>query len=120
MRAVEKPGGKSAYAFRELVIAKDNYDLMRVDFYGKSSGKLIKTLTAYDYRSSEVKGDTRRPRRAVMRESGKEAWSDFTLIEGRLGEKIPDDIFTPQRIESWTDAEVEEFIFRYGITVKAD
>lgn len=117
VRAVEKPGGGSAYAYRDLVIAKDTFDLMRVDFFDKSSRKLVKTLTAYDYRSAEVKGVTRRPRNAVMQAVGKERWSDFTVVEGRVGEKLPEDLFTPRRVETWTDWEVEEFIFRFGITV---
>jgi hypothetical protein len=117
VRATENPGGSSAYAYRELVIAKDTFDLMRVDFFDKNKRKLTKTLTAYDYRSSAVKGATRRPRSAVMQVIGKEQWTDFTVIEGRVGEKLPDDLFTPQRIETWTEPDVEEFIFRFGITV---
>ncbi|HZN02061.1 MAG TPA: outer membrane lipoprotein-sorting protein [Candidatus Polarisedimenticolia bacterium] len=117
VRAREKSGGVSAYAWRDLLISRDAFDLLRVDFYGKG-GKLTKSLNAFEYRSAQVKGETRRPRRAVMRAVGSDAWTDFTVVEGRIGLQLPEDLFTARRQETWTPAEVEEFIFRFGMLVR--
>ncbi|HYV19841.1 MAG TPA: outer membrane lipoprotein-sorting protein [Verrucomicrobiae bacterium] len=116
VRAREKAEGSSAYGWRDLLIGRDTSDLLRVDFY-RRDGRLAKSLNAFDYRSAEVKGETRRPRRAVMRAVSGDAWTDFTVIEGRVGETIPDELFTARRQETWTPAQVEEFIFRLGMVV---
>jgi len=116
VRAREKPGSPSAYAWRDLLIARDTFDLLRIEFQGRD-GRLTKTLNAYEYRSAAVHGETRRPRRVVMRAVNSDAWTDFTVIEGRVGQTVPEDLFTPRRQESWKPADVEEFIFQFGITV---
>ncbi len=116
VRAREREGGQRTYAHRDLLIAKDTYDLLRIDFYDPGK-KLIKTLSALDYRSAQVKGQTRRPRQAIMRTVGRDVFTDFTVVEGRIGETFPDEMFTPKFLESWKPADVSEFIFRYGITV---
>jgi hypothetical protein len=73
----------------------------------------------YEYGSPQVKGETTRPRRAVMVKPGDDTWTDFVVIESRLNKDIPPEIFTTKRIESWKPEEVNEFIFQFGITVLA-
>ncbi len=119
VRAVENEGPKDRlYAYRELLIDKEKLQLVRVLFYA-ADGKLVKTFMPYEYGSSEVKGETTRPRRAVMVRPGDAAQTEFRVVESRLNRDIPPEIFTTTRIESWKPEEVEEFIFQFGITVLA-
>ena len=117
VRATETnaPAGQ-VYAYRELVIDKDKLQLMRVTFHA-AGGKLVKTFMPYEYGSPQVKGETTRPRRAVMVRAGVDEWTEFLVVESRLNRNIPREIFTNKRLESWKPEEVEEFIFQFGITV---
>ncbi len=109
----------SGYAYRDLFIAKAKSRVLKVDFYGDGDEK-IKTFTAYEYESPDIKGKTVRPRRAVMHNDGAKTSTIFTVIEGRINEEIDPSIVTPEGIESWTEEEVDEFIFDYGFEVFAD
>jgi hypothetical protein len=115
IRAFEKDGDGSAYAYRDISIAKDTFHLIRVLFYDRDA-KLVKTLVAYDYDTSGER-KSNRPRRAVMTASGLGTWTDFLLVEGRMGKEFPPNLFTTERIESWTSSDVEAFIFDLGVTV---
>lgn len=117
VRAVEtKKEKSSAYAYRDLFIEKGSFNLRKVAFYdGKES--LVKLLTATGYDSKEVKGKTTRPRTAVMQSVESKSKTTFTVIEGRVDEKIDAELFTPKKLENWPLLDVEEFIFDLGMSI---
>jgi hypothetical protein len=117
VRAVEtQSSADRLYGYRDLLIDKEKLQLVRITFHA-ANGKLIKTFMPYDYGSTQVKGQTTRPHRAVMVRAGVDEWTEFLVVEGRLNKDIPPEIFTIQKIESWKPQEVDEFIFQFGITV---
>ncbi|MCI0541377.1 MAG: outer membrane lipoprotein-sorting protein [Verrucomicrobiales bacterium] len=116
VRALENEDGNNRRGYRELLIDKEKFQLVRITFHA-SDGKLIKTFMPYEYGSPQVKGETTRPRRAVMVKPGEDTWTDFVVVESRLNKDIPLEIFTTKQIESWKPDEVTEFIFKLGITV---
>jgi hypothetical protein len=120
VRAVEtKKEKESAYAFRDLFIEKGNYNLRKVAFYnGKES--LVKLLTATGYDSKEVKGRTTRPQKAVMESVETKTRTTFTVIEGRVDQKIDAELFTPKKLENWPLLDVEEFIFDLGMSIEVN
>jgi hypothetical protein len=105
-----------AYAYRELLIDQEKLQLLRVTFHA-AGGQLVKTFMPHEYDSPLVKGQTTRPRRAVMAGTSADAWTEFLVVEGRLNQAIPAEIFTTKRLESWKPEEVTAFIFQVGITV---
>ncbi len=120
IQAIEsRKDGGSAYAYRVLFIDREKHHLRKVDFYGKNE-RLVKTLMASEFGSPEVKGQTTRPRRALMTNHESGSSTEFIVIEGRLNEKFDPALFTPDKLEKWTPEEVEEFIFNLGLTVTAE
>jgi len=118
IRASDKVASRSAYGWRELAIDKETYDLLRITYYDPQ-GILVKSLNALSYRPMANKGTARRPTQAVMRMTGREEWTDFTVIEERVGEALPPEIFTPGSIERWTTADIEAIIGGINVEVKA-
>ncbi len=106
----------NTYQYRNMYIEKEEYDLLKIDYYGQSD-ELLKTFSAFDYHSPQIKGITTRPRRAVMENKSKNSITVFTVIEGRIDQEIPDNLFTPKKITTWTADEVEEFIYDNGFVV---
>ena len=104
------------YHSRNMYIAKGEYDLLKIDYFGQTD-ELIKTFSAFDYHSPQIKGITTRPRRAVMENKSKNSITIFTVIEGRIDQEISDNLFTPKKIAAWTADEVDEFIYDYGFVV---
>lgn len=120
VRAVEaRREGGSAYAYRDLFIDKEGHHLRKVDFYAKNE-RLVKTLAASEFGSTEVKGQTTRPRRALMTNHQTGSTTEFVVVEGRVNEKFDPALFAPERLERWAPEEVEEFIFNLGLTVTAE
>lgn len=120
VRAIEaRVDGGSAYAYRDLFIDKDEHHLRKVDFYGKNE-RLVKTLAASEFGSPEVKGQTTRPRRALMTNHQTGSTTEFVVVEGRVNEKFDPALFTPEKLEKWAPDEVEEFIFSLGLTITAE
>lgn len=120
VRAIEsRKDGGSAYAYRVLFIDRETHHLRKVDFYGKNE-RPVKTLMASEFGSPEVKGQTTRPRRALMTNHESGSTTEFIVVEGRLNEKFDPALFTPDKLEKWSPEEVEEFIFNLGLTVTAE
>ncbi len=105
------------YLYRNLYIDKVDFEMLQIDYYGPGK-ELVKTFNAFDYHSSKIKGKTTRPRRAVMEDKKNNSVTVFTVIEGRVNEKISNELFTPEKIENWTADEVDEFIYDYGFVVR--
>lgn len=116
VRAYEKESENAIYAYRDLYVTKDSFDLIQIDYYDLNE-IMIKNFFAVDYRSDEVKGQTTRPRKAIMADRKTESTTTFTVIESRLNEPMPVEMFTPGFVEAWTPAEVDEFIFKLGFSV---
>ncbi len=119
VRAVEKEAANRAYKYRDLYIDKQSYDLIRADYFDMKD-RLTKVLFMFDYQSPMVKGTTKRPQRAVMENRLRNTTTVFTVLESRIDQAIEADIFTPITIENWTDEEIEEFIFSYGLTLETE
>ncbi len=120
VRAAESgKAGASAYQHRDLFIDQEHLLLRKVDFYGRN-GRLIKTLTATDYDSPRLRGQTTRPGQAVMTNHQTGSTTRFYVVEGRMNQKFDAELFTPERLERWTSEEVEEFIFELGLKVTAE
>lgn len=115
VRAVEKQSSGSGYAYRDLYIAKNNYNLLQVDYYNLKE-EMIKNFFAADYHSAKVKGPTTRPHTAIMIDKATRSTTTFTVIESRINEDVEAGVFTPEKIETWTSEEVNEFIFKFGFT----
>jgi hypothetical protein len=103
------PGGQ--YGFRDLHIDEESSRLMRIDYFG-TDGKRVKQLDCFDYESPQIFGNSQRPHRTVMTNEAAGTSTIFTVIVGRMGEILAPETFTPEFIENWTEAEVEEFMFQ--------
>ncbi len=115
VRAVEETEGAARlYSHRDLYVDKENYNLLKVDYFD-TTGKNTKELALYDYQSPMINGFTKRPHRAVMKNLENGSTTVFAVIEARIDEAIGAEIFTPSNIETWTDEEIESFIFAYGL-----
>ena len=109
----------SYYSYREFFIKKETFMLHQIEFYGPGD-KLLKVLEAFEYNSSAVKGETVRPRHAVMTNMEKNSVTIFNVVESRLNLELDADLFTPKAIKNWTAEEVRDLIFDYGFTVTAE
>lgn len=119
VRATEsKKEKESAYAYRDLYIEKNSFHLRKINYYDQRES-LAKRLRASGYDAKDVKGKTRRPQQAEMLAVEANTKTTFTVVEGRLNEKIDPALFTPQKLENWSVLDVEEFIFGLGITIEA-
>jgi len=117
VRASESRQGKtSAYAYRDLFIEKANFNLRKIAYYDTKES-LVKLLRASGYDSKDVKGKTTRPQHAVMVTVETKSKTTFTVIEGRVDEKLDAALFTPKKLENWPMLDVEEFIFGLGMTI---
>ena len=118
VRAVEKgeDDRPPLYLHRDLHIDQENYNLLRVDYYNMD-GTMIKQLSLYDYKSPMVRGITKRPHRAVMQNLEDGSTTVFSVIESRIDQAIGAEIFTPDNIETWTEEEIESFVFDYGLNL---
>ncbi len=112
-------GPDSAYAYRDLYLTKDDFHLVKIDFYDQQN-RFMKMMTAYDYESDKIKGQSKRPRTARMLDVKKGTATTFTVMESRLNEDFDPKLFTPAKLENWPPDEIEELIFRFGITVTAE
>lgn len=118
VRAVERkdPERPPLYLYRDLHIDKETFNLLRVDYFNLD-GTHIKQLSLYDYKSPMVRGITKRPHRAVMENLEDGSTTVFSVIESRIDEAIGAEIFTPSNVETWTDEEIETFVFDYGLSM---
>lgn len=107
---------KSNYSHRILYIDKNDFNLQQIDFYAKKN-KLTKTMEAFEYNSPAIKGESVRPRYAVMNNVESKSVTIFHVVESRLGLKLDDELFTPDKIQNWAPDEVSELIFDLGFTV---
>jgi len=109
-------GGDSAYGSRKLFLARGTNDLQRIEYFD-GDGKLLKMLDCFDYESPEIHGTTIRPHRAVMSNPSKGTSTVFTVIVGRVGEKISPTVFETESVENWTSDEVDDFMFQLSLNV---
>lgn len=116
VRATPRDPGSSSYAYRDLVIDKENYNLYQIDYYN-DAGDLVKVLSAFDYDSPEIAGQSTRPRRAVMIDQIKKTSTIFTVIVGRIDESIRAEMFTPEFVRSWSPEDVQDFMFQLTFDV---
>ena len=94
---------RTDYSSRLLYIDKDSYNILKIEFYNEGEKEPFKTFTGEDYDVAEGDGMSERPRRATMKNHETRTTSVMTVIEARLNEDIPEDIFTveaPRRPES--------------------
>ena len=104
---------KSTYSHRDLYIEKESFNILKIEFY-TAGDYLLKTLVALDYDSPQIKGNTNRPHRAIMKNWDNKSTTTFTVIESRLNINLDDELFTPQKIANWSIEEVSELISIYN------
>lgn len=92
---------RSDYPSRLMYIDKENYNILKVEFYDEGRTSPTKVLMAFDYASPEIDGSSQRPRRAVMNNKISDTTSIITLLRSRLDQAIPEEIFLVETIESW-------------------
>ena len=107
----------SQYGFRDLYLDQETSHLLRIDYYDENA-ELIKQLNCYGYQSPEIFGNSNRPHRTVMTNASKGTATVFTVIVGRLDERVPSEMFSADFIENWTPEAVEEFMFRLSFKVE--
>jgi hypothetical protein len=106
-----------AYSHRDLFIDKSSFRMHQVDFFDRD-GKLVKVMQADEYDSPHITGATKRPRRLTMANLATGSSTEFLVVESKLDEPMDPALFTPEKLEKWTLAEIEDFVFTTGITVK--
>lgn len=88
------------YASRLLYIDKEDYNILRVEFYAEGEREPYKTFNGYDYNSSEVDGLTERPRRATMNNHLNNTTSIMTVLKARLNKDVPEEVFTVESLQT--------------------
>ena len=81
---------------RVLHVSQSDDRVPRIDFY-RGDDEPEKVLSAFGYGSSNVRGQTRRPERAVMTHRKDGTTSIICVIESRLGARLDPPMFTPER-----------------------
>lgn len=103
-------GETPKYAYRDLYIEQDQFNILKVNFIAPDSEKPVKTLRAYDYNSVKVDGATMRPLRAEMRDNEADSVSWLTVIRSRFNEKLNPELFTEKGLTSWSDEQKKEIL----------
>lgn len=96
-------GSEPQYRYRDIFIEKDTFNIQKIAFIGPNDDKPVKTLMAYDYKSTKVDGPTTRPLRAEMRDHASDSVSVITVMRSRFHERIDDNYFTPEGLANWDD-----------------
>lgn len=97
------------YPSRLLYIDKENYNILKIEFYDEGKKVPVKTFRGYDYNSAEVDGPTQRPHRAAMNNHEKKTTSIMTVLKSRLNKPLPEAIFNVEEVGTW-DSEQDEDI----------
>jgi hypothetical protein len=119
--AVPRSPEDSAYARRVLHIAIDTNRLMQIDFFAEMDDtEPAKVFNAFAYGSSDVKGETRRPQRAVMIDHEKNTTSVLRVIESRLGTDLDAGYFTPEGIASMESKDVHGLLLGLDFEIRFD
>jgi hypothetical protein len=118
VKATPRDPAKSAYGYREVYLDKHTFDLLRIDFFGPE-GEFQKYFAAYDYDSPRIAGRGTRPHRAVMTDIKANTSTILTVVQSRIGQGIPPEIFTAESIENWSDEAIDAFIFDMFLEVRS-
>lgn len=110
VKATPRDPESSPYGHREIYLDKITFDLLRIDFFGPDD-VFSKYLAAYEYNSPRIAGRSTRPHRAVMTDIESNTSTIMTVIQSRVNEGVPAEIFTAESIENWTDEAIEAFVF---------
>jgi hypothetical protein len=107
----------SAYRLRTLYIAKETNRLQRIEFY-KGANEPAKVFDAFGYGASSIRGDSRRPERAVMVNHRQGTTTVIRLIESRLNADLEPTWFTPEGLEKMKPGDVDRLLmgFRFDTT----
>ncbi len=111
--ASAKTRKNTAYAYRDLFIDQESYNILKIDFYGLN-GKLLKTLRAYDYHSRLTDGPTMRPRRAEMKHHEKGSVSKIDVLRSRINFPVNPEFFTPEAVENWPPERDQEILLKFN------
>lgn len=113
VRATPEDGASSQYAYRDLYLDPNTFEVRKIEFFD-ASGAIIKELQAYEYRSPDVEGTTVRPRFAVMtnRETG--TISVFKVLKSRLNFPLGSEWFDASKLATQSPADVN------GLLVEID
>ena len=110
IRAFPTDPERSQYQYRDLYIEHDVYLLHQIDFY-YTEGEVGKTLELHGYGSDLIKGESVRPRKAVMTHHANESVTIFTTIAGRQNADLSAETFTPDTVAAMTPEDVRQLIF---------
>ncbi len=93
------------YPSRLLYIDKENYNILKIEFYAEGEKEPFKTFNGYDYDSAEIDGPSQRPRRAAMNNHGSKTTSIMTVLKARLNKPLPDKVFTVEALQDQKDGD---------------
>lgn len=104
------PEEEPTYAYRDMYIEQEQFNILKIDFVRPDEEKPAKTLRAHDYNSIKVDGPTMRPLRAEMRdlEEGSVSW--LTVIRSRFNEALDPALFTKEGLASWSDEQKQTIL----------
>lgn len=89
----------TGYANRLIYIDRDNYNVIKVEFYEEDNKDPVKVLEADQY---AVVDDAERPARIRMNNKSNGTYSVMTLMKSRLNVPVDPKVFDPETLGSWT------------------
>lgn len=116
IEAVPRHPDASSYRRRVLYIAKDSQHLLQLELY-RAGETPAKVLHLFGYGSERVKGDTRRPERAVMVDAARGTSTTVRVIESRLNEDLPANLFEPTGIPEIRSEDMTQLLLGLQFTV---
>ncbi len=90
----------SGYRKRVLWITKEDYKIIKVDFY-RTESEILKTLILSEFEPVSPEGDIEVPKRAEMKHLVRKTASIFAVVKGSYNRDIPLLYFSDEALKDW-------------------
>ncbi|GHC02568.1 outer membrane lipoprotein-sorting protein [Cerasicoccus arenae] len=104
----------TGYANRLLYINRDNFNVLKVEFYEEGKTEPVKVLEADQYAEVTEDSSVDRPARIRMNNKTSGTYSVMTLMKSRLNVPVDPLIFEPESLNTWTPETDEPLLEQFN------